>query len=217
MKPASFREVRRYRSKPVDSGLVEHAAKSRGLKVDEIDGALIKLQAPLNFWSFGESIDVVLGTIDGCSVVDITSTCNLRTQLIDWGKNERNVRRLFQEIDELLSGGDHERCPICKRCGYLLVGILAKTCPECGRPFSAAEAPTGQETVTFRNAIVLVVGITSVEFLVGLALFFLGFGRFIPWPMRGIWGALGLLLLNASWVLVLIGLHRLVKRFLRRS
>ena len=216
MTPASFRIAREYHTAHLGIQVIEQAAKSCGFKVVEFSDTAIKLRVTLNFWSFGEAIDVVLGEIEERRLIDITSRCVFRTQIADWGKNERNVRRLFQEIDNLLSPeSDHKQCTICKKCDYLLVGISSESCPECGRPFLIGEESKSQETATLRNALVLVLLITAAEYCFAVVLTALGFGMYVP-PIIGSHFGLYLLFYNVCVISIVLGLHRLFKRFVRR-
>ena len=216
MIPASFRIAREYHTAHLGVQVIEQAAKSCGFKVVEVSDTAIKLRVTLNFWSFGEAIDVVLGEIEERRLIDITSRCVFRTQIADWGKNERNVRRLFQEIDNLLSAeSDHTQCTICKKCDYLLVGISSESCPECGRAFVIGEESKSQDTATLRNALALVFFITAAEYCFGVVLDAVGFGRYVP-PFIGRYFGLYLLGYNACAIGSVLGLHHLFKRFVRR-
>lgn len=197
--------------------MIQRAANGRRLRIVRTDETAVRLRAPLNLWSFGERIDVSLGVLDGHSIVDITSTGVSPLQIADWGKNERNVRLLFREIDELLGEeDDHERCCVCTECGYLLVGLPAESCPECGRRFSPGEEPHPPETATFRSAAVLGGVLTMVEVVIGLALQRAGWGRYTPWTLMGGDSPLYVLYINTVVVFGIVGLHRIVKGSLRR-
>lgn len=218
IKSASFRKIQKYHTKLVDAKLIGRAAQRCNMRVVRTDETFIRLRAPINFWSIGEILIVNLGAIEGGMVVDITSTCVLKTQVADWGKNERNVRKLFLSIDELLgANSNHECCLLCKHCDYPLVGIQSSSCPECGCPFSVDEEPAPQEVATLRNAFVLIVVITAIEILVVVSLYLLELVRFIPWIPAGIRGMFYLLFVNAAVIITLFGLHRLVKRAFRVS
>ncbi len=217
MKPASFREVRKYLRVPVTREVVEHAASAQRFKIIESNEKFLRLRVRLNFWSYGEVVEVMLDSVDGLSLVDITSKCIFKAQLADWGKNERNTKRLFLEIDHLL-GDDctFEACTLCRQCGYLLVGISAHICPECGAPFTSVDKQASQDVATIRNVLVFGVVITAVEVGLGFFLKLLDVDRKIPGLPHGTKGALFLLWVNLFTLLAIIGMHRLVKYFLRR-
>jgi len=180
---------------------------------------LIKFTVPLNLWSFGERVTVVLGSVEGYSFVDITSSCVLRTQIADWGKNERNVRRLFDEIDKILGNendNEHARSLLCGECGYLLVGIPGGVCPECGHEYSPNDRPRKQEVATLKNATALGLVTTAFELALSVLLDQLGAGGFLPWMLYGVRGAAALLLFNLGVLFGLVGLHRIVMRYTRR-
>ena len=216
MTPASFRIAREYHTNHLGVQVVEQAAKSCGFTVVEVSDTAIKLRATFNFWSYGEAIDVVLGEIEDRRLIDITSRCVFRMQIVDWGRNERNVHKLFQEIDNLLSpDSDYKQCTICNKCDYLLVGISSESCPECGRPFVIGDESKSQDTATLRNALVLVLFITAAEYCFGVVLDAVGFGRYVP-PFIGRYFGLHLLGYNACAIGTVLGLHHLFKRFVRR-
>lgn len=50
----------------------------------------------VNLWSWGEKISVEVG---GDGTVTARSECLLATQCFDWGKNKRNVKAFFDEVE----------------------------------------------------------------------------------------------------------------------
>lgn len=52
----------------------------------------------LGMWSWGEQIRV---TIYNDGTLNVRSECALPTQCFDWGKNSRNVAKLFEQIERL--------------------------------------------------------------------------------------------------------------------
>ena len=52
-----------------------------------------------SLWSYGEDLTVEVSD-DG--EVTVTSECSFPLQLVDWGKNSRNCRRLLDAIDDRL-------------------------------------------------------------------------------------------------------------------
>lgn len=218
MKPATFREVRKYTQASIEPELIAQACSALGMKCTESSDGLMKFTVRLNFWSWGERVTVVLGAVEECSLVDITSACLMPSQFVDWGKNEQNVRQLFAEIDRLLgSESAHEECLLCARCGYLLAGIPAVACPECGCPISAGDQPGLQDVATAKTALMFAAVITAIEVLLILGLDWANAGAFVPWPVQGLFGAVHLLCVNVIVLLALVGLHRWVKRRRRRG
>lgn len=217
MKTARFREVRKYLRAPVTREVVERAAKAQGLRISESSESFLRLRAPFNIWSYGEVVDVMLDSVDGLTLVDITSTCIFKLQIADWGRNERNTKRLLIEIDHLLGDAcESETCPLCRQCGYLLAGISATTCPECGASFTLADKPASQDVATVRNVFALVVVITAMEVGLGFLLHLLDVDRKIPGLPHGVNGALFLLKVNFFALFSVIAMHRLVKYLRRR-
>lgn len=62
--------------------------------IDENSG-IIHAKSKLSFWSWIEKIDIKIG--DNGSV-SMKSECSLPTQIIDWGKNKRNVKKFFNAL-----------------------------------------------------------------------------------------------------------------------
>ena len=217
MSPATFREVRRYICGDVQSNVIAQAASQLRMKlVESCDGSMTLTIRP-NIWSWGERVTIALGSVDGSTVVDVTSSCVLRTQIADWGKNERNVRRLFKEIDNLLGDrSGNEQCVLCGACGYLLVGIPAGRCPECGRPWSPNDKPYSPEVSTFKNAAVLAVAFTVAEVVLAFLLDLSGLFAYLPWLAFGVRSTVRLLGMNLLVLFLIVGLHRLVKRRAQR-
>lgn len=56
-----------------------------------------RASAPANFWSWGEDIQI---RVSEEGQVRISSVCTLFLQIFSWGKNKRNVRRLFEVIHQ---------------------------------------------------------------------------------------------------------------------
>lgn len=79
----------------------QEAARRSGLRVKAVDPAagLVHAETRTSMWSWGEKITV---HVDGYNQVSMLSQCLLPTQLIDWGKNKRNVNRFFGHLTALL-------------------------------------------------------------------------------------------------------------------
>jgi hypothetical protein len=61
----------------------------------------VSARIPLSWRSWGDDLDVRVTHEDAESVtVTVTSTAVLKTTLIDWGKNQSNVKKLLAEIAE---------------------------------------------------------------------------------------------------------------------
>lgn len=188
------------------------------MKLTESNHALLTFTARLNLWSWGEQVEVALGFLDGFGVVDITSSCLMRRQIADFGKNERNVRRLFDEIDKVLGDeSEHVQCLLCRQCDYLLVGIPEGRCPECGHEHSPDDMPRKQEAGTLKNVIVIAIVVSGLEFIAISLLDLFGAGGFLPPILHGMRGGANILCANLGFLLVLVGSHRLMKWFTRRQ
>ena len=217
MKTASFREVRTYCTTPVSEETIRQAADRLRWKIVESDEHSLTLRTPLSFWSFGERVEVSLARIDEMALIDVTSTSIYKTQLADWGKNQRNVSRLFFEIGTLLGPQALPvTCPLCSRCGYLLAGISSGVCPECGTA-TTRQQPFAQDAATARNFLAFGLLITAIElaicFLVGLV----DRHRLIPGMPHGLSGAAYLLKVNAIALTAIFVLHHMVRWRIRRS
>ncbi len=174
----------------------------------------MSFKASLSFWSFGERVTVEVGSVAGNSVIDVSSSCILPTQIVDWGKNERNVLGLFNKIDKVLGDEcEHEVCLLCVRCSYLLVGISSATCPECGYVHSAHDKTRTQEVATVRNGIAMAVTITFIELVILLLLDVSGANAYVPSMLQGVRGVVLLVSLNFAVILGNVGLNYLMKRF----
>ena len=63
------------------------------------DDDLARASMGFSFWSYGEGLTVEVFD-DG--EVAVESACSFPLQLVDWGKNARNCRRLLDAIDDRL-------------------------------------------------------------------------------------------------------------------
>lgn len=79
----------------------QEAAGRSGFRVKAVDPAagLVHAETRTSMWSWGEKVTI---HVDGYNQVSVTSQCLLPTQLIDWGKNKRNVNRFFGHLTALL-------------------------------------------------------------------------------------------------------------------
>lgn len=59
-------------------------------------------RVPINFSSWGENITIVLSPLDGGTRVSVRSTCAFPLQVVDWGKNRRNVTHILASIESRL-------------------------------------------------------------------------------------------------------------------
>lgn len=67
--------------------------------VDMASGRIVA-STDISLWSWGESIEIQVSEADNGAKVSISSTPN--AQIIDWGKSEENIERLFAAIERHL-------------------------------------------------------------------------------------------------------------------
>jgi hypothetical protein len=171
MPAANYRDVRKYGGDSVTTERIACAARALKFKVREQTEDHLTLRVGFNFWSFGERISVAIEKLDSDSIVDITSTCRLPTQFIDYGKNKRNVRRLFAKIEETAGQSSPSTAGlICHKCGYLLVGISDGPCPECGN--TSSPKTTGYQNSSMLRALRWFALVVSIEISLVLVLRF---------------------------------------------
>ena len=83
---------------------LKYALRQMKLSGSLVPGEETKVQAkvPASFWSWGETVDI---HIQESQEVEMTSSCNLPFQFIDWGKNKANINKLFNHMDEFFKEG----------------------------------------------------------------------------------------------------------------
>jgi hypothetical protein len=74
---------------------VRNALAALGWCYREISPAVFEAKTGVNLWSWGESVRIVICP-DGA--VQAVSQCSFLLQCIDWGKNQRNLDRLFSQL-----------------------------------------------------------------------------------------------------------------------
>ena len=65
------------------------------------DEMIVQLKVPLNVLSWGETVNI---RVKASGEVEIQSTCSYRYQIVDWGKNRRNIEKIFTCMDEYFQG-----------------------------------------------------------------------------------------------------------------
>ena len=72
-----------------------------GFKSESVVGEsrVFNLSSDINLASWGEKITVTVTAVDSGVCVDVLSECALPTQIIDWGKNQKNVEAVFGFLD----------------------------------------------------------------------------------------------------------------------
>ena len=205
---AQYRETRSYAGRQpteIDLRAAARACRFRGV---EFTTDFARLRCGINWWSFGENIEVHVALVGEATIVDVHSVCLSPTQLEDWGKNRKNVRRLFEALGQQLGESVASDVPACAKCGYLLVGIASETCPECGGKTDEIP-PRSLFTQKLRSAAIAVVVLSTVEILILMALqaaklipvlhLFSGIGGMIWVLATNSVAMLGVLLLARVW------------------
>lgn len=68
------------------------------------NGVWYRFHHGVTFTSWGEKITITLTRVNSeMTTMEIHSECGLKTQVIDWGKNKRNVCNIYEEIERGLS------------------------------------------------------------------------------------------------------------------
>ncbi len=137
---ARYREIRRYPAHALSVTQIVEAMRACDMKIDDVGHASVMGSMPLNAWSFGERIDVLISPHGDDVIIDITSRCSLPTQVMDWGRNRKNVRKLYQSMDGQLPEGVTAR-PVtrCGHCDYVIPDESAGRCSECGQDLNTPE------------------------------------------------------------------------------
>lgn len=74
---------------------IHGAARQLGWQFVADTGTVIQLQTPMNLSSWGEDITITL--IDN-EHIELKSQCRLVTQVIDWGRNRKNLEKLLAKV-----------------------------------------------------------------------------------------------------------------------
>lgn len=204
---AQHREIREYPERRATDVDLPAAAAACRFRTVEAGPQFARLRCGLNWWSFGEDIEVHASDVNDALLIDVRSSCAFPTQIEDWGKNRKNVRRLFETLETQIGTSESCATPICAKCGYLLAGIDANVCPECGTAVGQAP-PRGPFSRKLRNASILLVSMTAVELLLVIALRELGVLPSILGQFAGVRGAVRLVALNT---IVLFGILLLAR------
>lgn len=162
---AKYREIRRFRNFSLSQNTLTSALEQCGFRVQHAGETSIRARATLNLWSFGETIDVLIGSFGTDTIVDITSSCVLPTQILDWGKNRKNVRRLFDQIMRCSPAPSWEPVERCGKCDYVLLGASVHRCPECGHDLASERSViTGDKPRSYlRLGLLLALLLTVIE------------------------------------------------------
>jgi hypothetical protein len=107
--PPTVEEKRSYRDEDVDwERVIERALDELGWSFGvHDDGTYFDAHTPFSFWSYGEQVIVEVDPDRGR--VRVISRCSWPLQWIDWGKNQRNVDRFFEELERQLDRAQRRR------------------------------------------------------------------------------------------------------------
>jgi hypothetical protein len=84
----------------------------------------VKALIPFNFYLIGEHLDIIIGD-DGRATIQ--SECAFPSQIIDWGKNRKNIEMLVRGMNDYLQHGSVD--PIYVRATPAVDSEF--TCPHC--------------------------------------------------------------------------------------
>jgi hypothetical protein len=211
---ATYREIRRFQNCSVDRDAITSAIEDCRFKVRHAGETMIRATASLSFWSFGETIEVHIGSFGTSTIVDASSTCVLPTQILDWGKNRKNVRRLFDQLLQHLPAPSWELVPRCGRCDYVLLGVTDRRCPECGQDLTSgrlvitADRPRSYLRFALGIALVLTIGESALWLLTVGNLRAFGLPPY-AWIMIVVASAA---VINLTGLLFMFGVHHLIRK-----
>lgn len=129
---AQYQEVREYAERDIASVDLTAAAAACRLRVAEAGPQFASLRAGTSWRSWGETLTVHTSELDGRLLIEVASSSVVPMAIEDFGKNRKNVRRLFDALEQQVGQCDSRVVPICAECGYRLIGVDAGVCPECG-------------------------------------------------------------------------------------
>ncbi len=103
---ANYGESRQYQLPIMEIVNSLRTINSSGLRISYVrefaipGGAQLEFRSGVSALSWGENIIVRLTKMaNGFTMTDIISECSFPTQIIDWGKNRKNVTKLFGYLD----------------------------------------------------------------------------------------------------------------------
>lgn len=95
---AKFEASKKYDSSKIEliHSIITAIDKSK-FQIENIDkeNGIIHAKSVLNIWSWSEKIVI---RIEENGNVTMKSECSLSTQIVDWGKNKRNVKTFFRHL-----------------------------------------------------------------------------------------------------------------------
>ncbi|MEY1640426.1 hypothetical protein [Tenuifilum osseticum] len=101
---AKYETEKRFKfNKNNKSEIILEALKKSNFKnihFDEINSTYYA-KTRVSIWSWSELIEVKITDNEEETRINFLSICSLFTQIISWGKNRRNARRFFDELNRL--------------------------------------------------------------------------------------------------------------------
>lgn len=86
----------------VAEGAVYQAFLAAGLTGVRGGGGVMYGSVPVGWRSWGENVSATVGFGPQGAVVTLRSECAMPTQLVDWGKNRKNVERIVEALRTLV-------------------------------------------------------------------------------------------------------------------
>jgi len=74
--------------------------RSGAVRVCETSTGTFTGRVPINWCSWGENLEI---QVEGNATVRAQSRCSFPTQIIDWGKNRRNLDRFFEWVNDYIA------------------------------------------------------------------------------------------------------------------
>lgn len=211
---AKYMETRQYAVGTQADVSVSVAARACGFRVRSESPLEYKLRARFNMWSYGETLKVRVGEVDGQLMVHVASWCSMPFQVADWGKNRKNVAAFFDSIESQLPSPVERRVlPHCPRCEFLVVSS-SPVCTDCGHPLTPLSRGAWVGRM-LRLAVVIPIAAVLIMYTAGLLVYFF-FG--IAWaPLFELRVLLPGMMLNIPLLLVLLLLSRHFERSAQRA
>lgn len=84
--------------------VIEMAIYKIGFSVSGIDkiGGFVTAKKGMDMWSWGFNLNLQVFRMENGVQIQARSECSLPTQIVDYGKNKKNLEKLEQELNMLL-------------------------------------------------------------------------------------------------------------------
>lgn len=70
---------------------------------EDIGEGVIRFKVPMSIWSWGEKFEIrITKNTEASTEVELASTAKVGLQIIDWGKNDKNVCSFFETLNKRL-------------------------------------------------------------------------------------------------------------------